>query len=149
MKTRISHFEHHAARAAQQELVALAQSVFPDFDADYLTDRLPGTSDPLLTVASHRDAWVGFKLGYRRGKCFYSWLGGVVPEHRDKGIATALMEAQHDRAKALGYQSVLTRTRSPNRAMLILNLRNGFEICGYETDPAGHAVVTQIKDLRG
>ncbi|MBK7940001.1 MAG: GNAT family N-acetyltransferase [Lewinellaceae bacterium] len=27
---------------------------------------------------------------------FYSWLGGVLPEYRRQGVATQLMQHQHD-----------------------------------------------------
>lgn len=40
---------------------------------------------------------VGFKLGYERsGEEFHSWLGGVHPEFRRRGIARRLLHLQHE-----------------------------------------------------
>lgn len=75
----------------------LCTIIFSDFDADYLTTRLPFISDPALHVARRINGdLVGFKLGYRRGPhMFYSWLGGVHPETRRHGVARELMVRQH------------------------------------------------------
>ena len=133
------------ARAAP--LAALCARVFPDFDPAYL-DRLKHVDEPLLCRALADGEPVGFKLGYRRGPAlFYSWLGGVDPDFRRRGIADALGVLQHDALAARGYGFVETRTRAANAAMLIVNLRAGFRITGYETDAKGFAVVTQRKEL--
>ncbi len=55
------------------------------------------------------------------------------------------MHAQHDHVRSLGYRSILTRTRATNRPMIILNLKCGFEIVGFEINGTGFAVVNQRK----
>ena len=131
-------------------VLALCQAIFPGFDETYLTARLATVSDPSLCRAMAGDRLVGFKLGYRRGdELFYSWLGGVRPETRGQGVARELMARQHDWAAATGYTSVETRTRASNTGMIILNLRAGFTISGFEVDRGGIAVVTQRKTLQG
>lgn len=133
------------ARAAP--LAPLCARVFPEFDAVYL-DRLAHVDEPLLCRALADGELIGFKLGYRRGTTlFYSWLGGVDPDFRRRGIADALGVLQHDTLATRGYRHVETRTRAANAAMLIVNLRAGFVITGYETDAKGLAVVTQRKKL--
>jgi GNAT superfamily N-acetyltransferase len=78
---------------------------------------------------------VGYKIGYeQRPGYFESWIGGVLPEYRRKGIATALLNAQHQWCKEAGYRFIDTQTAGDNHAMLIANLKAGFEICGTYWD---------------
>ena len=133
--------------ARSQPLAGVCARVFPDFDPAYL-DRLAHVDEPLLCRALAEEELIGFKLGYRRGAAlFYSWLGGVDPGFRRRGIADALSVLQHDALAARGFRHVETRTRAANAAMLIVNLRAGFIVTGYETDTKGFAVVTQRRTL--
>ena len=133
--------------ARTQSLAPLCARIFPGFDPAYL-DRLAHVHEPTLCRALVDAETIGFKLGYRRGDAlFYSWLGGVDPDFRRRGIADALGALQHDALPALGYRFVETRTRAANTAMLIVNLRAGFVINGYETDAKGIPVVIQRKIL--
>lgn len=139
--------EGDRARAAAK-LAAACHRIFSDFDDRYLTGRLPTICDPSLAYVSEGGNILAFKLGYRRGEfLFYSWLGGVDPAARGKGLAHRLMVAQHDWARTAGYKFIETRTRADNDPMLILNLRHGFTIRGYETDSHGVGVVTLRKTL--
>ena len=140
-------FHGEDARNQEDAVVNIATQVFSEFDGDYARSRLPHVVDPLLIVAVANSQWLGFKLGYRRGMSLYSWIGGVHPDGRRRGIAQGLMSYQHDAARKLGYQSVITRTRAVNNPMIILNLRNGFHISGFDLDEKGMAVVTQQKIL--
>ncbi|HWU94420.1 MAG TPA: hypothetical protein VN029_02410 [Sphingomonas sp.] len=137
-----------AVADAAAPLLHLCRSVFPDFTDSYLVDRLPRLDEPLLWLAIEDGSWKGFKLSYRRGDALlYSWLGGVVPELRGRGMASGLMRRQHADAAALGYRLVETRTRASNNSMILLNLRHGFHVVGFETDARGVPVVIQRKLL--
>lgn len=95
---------------------------------DALSDR-----EHLVVGAFSADALVGYKLGYRTGnrnECFYSWLGGVHPHHRRKGLARAMSRFQHSWAAERGYVYVETHTWGDNAGMLILNLQEGFQAVG-------------------
>lgn len=138
-----------SVRAIGQELAKLCAESFDRFDPAYLTGRLAHICDPCAVLA--RDgggALTGFKLGYRRGSnLFYSWLGAVHPSARRQGLASALMARQHEWASTAGYLDVETRTRALNTAMIMLNLRAGFVITGFEVDRNAIGVVTQRKRL--
>ena len=141
------HWDAPIAEAAAM-LLTLCRATLDGFDDRYLLARLAKVDDPDLWLAEAEGTPVGFKLGYRRGaELLYSWLGGVHPDWRRHGIAAALMVRQHDHALAQGYRFIETRTRAANNAMLILNLRHGFHVCGHEVDARGIAVVTQRKTL--
>jgi GNAT superfamily N-acetyltransferase len=141
--------EDEAVLALDREVLALCQAVFDELSEDYLLDRLPLLAGRALVAArDEAGRLIGFKLGYRRGgTLFYSWLGGVHPEARRRGVAQRLMAAQHQWARSRGYAQIETRTLAENRAMIIANLKGGFRITGFEVDRAGHAVVTQRADL--
>ncbi len=134
---------------AAEPLLTLCRAIFPDLSDAYLRDRLPRLADPLLWLAvGDGGEWCGFKLGYRRGgDLFYSWLGGVAPDLRGQGVASELMRLQHADAAEAGYRFIETRTRATNNPMILLNLRHGFHVAGFETDARGIAVVIQRKAL--
>ncbi len=74
---------------------------------------------------------VGFKFGYAEGAdTFYSWLGGVLPEFQNLGLASELMKQQHEWCSNKGILKILTRTRNDYVAMLRLNFNFGFKIIG-------------------
>ncbi|MCO6478484.1 MAG: GNAT family N-acetyltransferase [Phaeodactylibacter sp.] len=86
----------------------------------------------LILAAYDGDQPIGFKAGYERDGYFYSWMGGVLPEYRKKGVARALAGAQEAWAKARGYDSITFKTRNVHKAMLIFALGNGFDIIAVE-----------------
>lgn len=85
----------------------------------------------LVAVDTKKRRVVGYKFGYedRPGR-FYSWLGGVHPAYRRRGLGRALMERQHALVARSGYRTIRTITLNRHRAMLLLNLVSGFDIVG-------------------
>ncbi len=137
------------AARSPDELLELCRVAFEEFAPDYLTSRLAHVAAPALVTARFANgALAGFKLGYRRGpSLFYSWLGGVHPDARRQGVAADLMRRQHAWAQSQGYTEIETQTRATNNAMIILNLRSGFRICGYRLDHMSREIVMQLKQL--
>jgi GNAT superfamily N-acetyltransferase len=87
---------------------------------------------------------VGCKLGYeRKPGQYYSWLGGVHPDFRGQGIARELMLRQHGWCPQHGYRRIRTQTYNHWRAMLLLNLRVGFDIVGTVQGPHGLVIVLE------
>lgn len=86
----------------------------------------------LVLIAYDGDQPLGFKVGYERDGYFYSWMGGVLPAHRRKGVAKALADAQEDWAKKHNYFSITFKTRNQHKAMLLFAIGNGFDIIGFE-----------------
>ena len=96
--------------------------------------RLAGKQHIIL-IAIDGDKKVGFKVGYDKfqdGKNFYTWMGGVLPDFRKKGIADALAQQQEAWIKSKGYESVILKTRNQHRGMLIFALKNNFKIIDIE-----------------
>lgn len=85
----------------------------------------------LILIAYYKEAPIAFKVGYERESYFYSWMGGVIPAYRGCGVAKLLAKHQEDWARAMGYKSLVFKTRNQHKAMLIFALKNGFNIIGF------------------
>ena len=96
---------------------------------DFYTERLKHRLH-LALVAEKEGELLGFKVGYQSDKpdTFYSWMGGVRPEFRGKGIATSLAEEQERWAKAQGFNAVFLKTRNRFPGMIQFGVKRGFKI---------------------
>lgn len=86
--------------------------------------------DLLMLVAYVGDAPAGFKIGYRENRqTFYSAKGGVLSEHRRRGLARRMLYDMMERVRRKGYTRFAFDT-FPNRnpGMAILGLNEGFRI---------------------
>lgn len=111
-----------------------------------LVEGLNGREHLALVAYATDDQPVAYKLGYLTGnrhERFYSWLGGVHPFHRRKGLARSLLRMQHEWARERGIRTLETQTRGDNPGMLILNLQEGFHALGsvYAVDQPGVRIV--------
>lgn len=117
------------------EAVALSMQV-PEFKAPHQAEeyqkRLEGIPS-LILVAESAGKIVGFKVGYAKDEqLFYSWMGAVLPEFRQFGVAKALAIQQEEWARARGFTCIQFKTRNRLKAMLRFALGNGFDIIGVE-----------------
>ena len=115
-----------------ERLYALYQRL-PEFPAaeplDSLRRRLGERY--LALVYSDGGEDLGYKLGYALDEReFYSWLGGVMPQVRGRGVAQALLEEQEAWALAQGFKVIRVKSRNCFPAMLRLLIRNGYAIDG-------------------
>lgn len=124
------------------------QSIFEKTDLEKFDHRIDSAEKLLIVLAVSDDEIVGFKVGYQiDSNKFYSWLGGVKREFRQQGIAEQLMKRQHLWCKKNGFQTVQTKTRNWFKPMLILNLKNGFDIVDVYTDRKNEAKIILEKKL--
>jgi len=95
------------------------------FYAERLRHRLS-----LALVALVDGELAGFKVGYQSElpEQFYSWMGGVRPEFRRKGIATALAVEQERWAKEAGFRVVFFKTRNRFPGMIQFGIEQGFKV---------------------
>jgi len=112
------------------------QYQIPEFDDAYNKDQyLHRLKDKahLILIATLNDELVGFKTGYALDKkIFYSWMGGILPEYREQGIAKKLALYQENWAQAKGFSTIRFKTRNYLKSMLIFSLKNGFNITETE-----------------
>ncbi len=117
-----------------EEIVKLSK-VIPEFSDLYSIEeykkRLIGKRS-LLLVADFEGKPVGFKVGYEMSDHFYSWMGGVLPEFRRKGIAQKLADKQEEWCRENGFDKIKIKTRNKYRNMIHLLLKNGYNIIDIE-----------------
>jgi GNAT superfamily N-acetyltransferase len=134
--------------AEREAIRTIYKTIFTNIDSDKFNSRmaLPGL---FTTLAFTHDNLIAFKVGYAvESKIFYSWIGGVLPQYRGQGVAQVLMERQHNWCRQNGFEQVTTKTMNRWRNMLILNLKNGFDITSTYHDDAGELKILLTKDLR-
>lgn len=95
-------------------------------------ERLDGKKH-LILIAYDDTKPIGFKVGYEREDSFYSWMGGVLPAYRKKGIAKKLATIQEEWARTNGFQTITFRTRNRLKGMLIFAIKNNFNIIDVES----------------
>ncbi|MBT3586548.1 MAG: GNAT family N-acetyltransferase [Halobacteriovoraceae bacterium] len=134
-----------------KEIVRLEGLCFeaPQYDLDRLRHEYGNKGEALTILAIDSDGELcGYKIGYERRLChFYSWLGGVAPAYRKQGIAGQLMAQQHAYIKQNGYKNVRTQTGNEYRSMLLLNIKNGFDIIGTTINKRGLVRIILDKKL--
>ncbi|WOE75149.1 GNAT family N-acetyltransferase [Alterisphingorhabdus coralli] len=145
----LTHYQDAEVASQFSMLARLGADVLTQFDPDVLSKRFRRYSGWALHLVATQDAKpVAFKLGHAEGEsAFYSWLGGVAPDWRGHGLAAALMQAQHEWARAQGYRKVTTRTRKDNARMAQINLAAGFVETGLLTKDDGRVMRCFVKSL--
>jgi ribosomal protein S18 acetylase RimI-like enzyme len=63
---------------------------------------------------------------------FYMRNSAILPNHRRKGLYTALMYEVIERAKKMGFQVVMSRHTTTNNSIIIPKLKAGFVITALE-----------------
>lgn len=122
------------------DIVALSKQI-PEFEQATTLERLQSRLDgavSLILVAKLEGALVGYKVGYQlTEETFYSWLGGVIPEHRKHGVATLLLNYQEKWVLNSGYKQIKVKSMNRFPGMLNLLISNGYEIVGIEESVCG------------
>lgn len=129
-------FKNRVPSRVVNEIVALGKVLFKTPTSRAYVQRGVESKPNLITIVAYKDGKAcAYKIGYEQSaRRFYSWLGGVHPDHRGKGLARELMKRQHELARAAGYKTAVTHTRNEFREMLLLNIRSGFAITGTKQD---------------
>lgn len=115
-----------------EEVVALSRQVtefFQPYSEKTYEERLKDVPH-LILIAEYDGEPAGFKVGYERyhHDTFYSWMGGVLPNFRRKGIATMLADEQEKWAKNRGYTKIMFKTRNRLTNMIHFGLNREFLI---------------------
>jgi GNAT superfamily N-acetyltransferase len=117
------------------EIASLCHAVFGpnDIDLEWRLTQMPAVS--VFLLRDDAGLPIAFKAGFASAQHKYcSWLGGVHPGHRGRGLASQLMQQQHRWLAEQGYTLVETSTQRGNSAMAQLNLRHGFVVSGMRTE---------------
>jgi len=124
-----------------QEIAELSELVFspPTIDHSWRLERMPDVS---IFYARREEKLIAFKAGYAIAeRKYYSWLGAVHPDFRQRGIGTQLTRMQHNWIVEHGYSTVEASSRAENTIMAHINLTNGFIAQGTKLEPHGLQVL--------
>ncbi len=90
----------------------------------------------------HREEFVGWSWGFQdSADTYYMCNSAVFPEHRRKGLYTALLNATLERVTEMGFQRIYGRHVATNNPVIIAKLKAGFQITQFELSDAFGALV--------
>ena len=132
-----------------EDILFVYKSIFDDYKLDFFKNRIRQKEDLIIILCSQHSQLLGFKIGYRyNDTTFYSWVGGVLPESRNTGIAKQLAQLQEKGVKEKGYLKIRTKSMNRFKPMMILNLKNGFDITKTYTNDKGQIKIVFEKLLK-
>ena len=128
---------HTELTAELAEKIALLTAQISELDRaqtiESIEQRL-GNKTSLILLTYVEGELAGFKLGYQiEAHCFYSWLGGVVADFRNIGLAKSMLEYQEKWAAAQGFSRLEVKTRNQYKAMLNMLVANQYQITQVES----------------
>lgn len=130
------------------KLLELYVEFFNDADTEFFKQRISEHSKLYTILAFHDEKLIGFKIGYPYSETtFYSWIGGVHQDYRKQGVASKLAELQEIFTKKEGNKKLRTKSMNTYKPMMILNLKNGFDILNIYTNTKGQTKIVFEKDL--
>ena len=131
-----------------EELLCLYTAVFEDAQPDFFINRITNKKQVLCLIAYDKNTPVGFKIGYEYNETtFYSWVGGVLENYRKRGIAKTLALLQEKWVKENEFTKLRTKSMNQYKPMLILNIKNGFDIVQIYTNDSGQTKIVFEKEL--
>lgn len=147
------HFKSFTKLSAEllDDIIQLETKIFPKPYSKEVLEREMNSKNSLFGILVYDgDRSVAYKIGFAHSvTIFYSWIGGVHPEYRCKGVARELIHLQHKWCKNTGFEKVRTSSENEFREMMILNLREGFDIIGtYISGRASGPTIMFEKNLK-
>ena len=89
------------------------------------------------------DKFVGWSTGWQATHSAYNMLNtGILKEHQDKGIYSALLKVIIDKVRSQGFQTIVSRHNATNNRVIVPKLKAGFVITGMELSDGFGTLVT-------
>ena len=124
--------------SVHQDMINLYAEIFEDADISFFKQRIAEHQKLLSVLAYYDNQLTGFKVGYPYDEIiFYSWIGGVSEKFRQQNIATHLALLQEQWAKDYGFTKLKTKSMNRFKAMMVLNLKSGYNITKVYTNTKG------------
>ena len=142
-------FEGDLSNNLFTELLHLYNQLFEDADLEFFKTRFTTHANICSVLAFKKTQLIGFKIGYPvENNTFYSWIGGVNSEFRNIGIGKQLVTLQENFAIEKGFSVLKTKSMNRFKPMMILNLKNGFNITKVYTNTKGQTKIVFEKQLK-
>lgn len=130
--------QHTQIDADAINLVIELCSQIPEFERQYNTETLKqrlAERRCLLQLIRVEGEIAGFKLGYAIDEQkFYSWLGAVLPDYRQLGLAQQLLADQEQWALAQGFSIMEVNTYNQFTSMLKMLINHQYQIASVTND---------------
>lgn len=98
-----------------------------------ILDGFMGTPFQLRLGLFYRNEFVGWCAGHQESaETYYMRNSAILPEHRMKGLYTALLKKTISVLEDKGFQKIYSRHNSTNNAVIIPKLKAGFAITSLE-----------------
>ena len=134
--------------AVLENIIDLYTLIFNDADVEFFNTRLKQKEKSLCALAYNDNKLIGFKIGYPYDEStFYSWIGGVLPNFRQLGVAAQLAKLQENYAIENGFSRLKSKSMNKYKPMMVLNLKNGFDITEIYTNAKGQTKIVFEKKL--
>jgi predicted GNAT superfamily acetyltransferase len=131
-----------------KEMGKFYSEIFEDADLEFFKQRIIEHPQICIVLAYCNDTLIGFKIGYPYSKdTFYSWIGGVITQFRRQGVATNLAINQEEYAKTNGFTKLRTKSMNQYKQMMVLNLKNEFNIISVYANTKGQTKIVFEKLL--
>lgn len=126
----------------------LYTTVFKCSQIEFFLKRINEKQNLCSIISFESENPIGFKIGYNYNKTtFYSWVGGVLPQYRNQGIGKKLTQIQEQWAKENFYSTIRTKSMNQFKPMMILNLKNGFNIVHIYNNSSNQTKIVFEKHL--
>ena len=100
----------------------------------------------------HGEEFVGWAIGDQHtSESFYMRNSAILPEHRRRGLYSALVEQVVTTVTAMGFQKIYSRHSATNNDVIIPKLKAGFVISSLEVSDAFGVLVHLVyfpKEIR-
>ena len=120
------------------EVLAKLESQIPEFEKSYPVSRLESRlkdRESLVLVYYDEERPVAYKVGYAEtDRRFYSWIGGVLPGYRRRGIARELLHYQEDWCFGKGFSEITVWSENRYRSMVLFLIQEGYDIAAVSVD---------------
>ena len=84
-------------------------------------------------IAEKDNQIIGWSVGHQLNRSdFFMGNSAVMPEYRNQGIYTKMLDKVVNRLKQKGYQTITSKHKMSNNAILVPKLKYGFVISGFE-----------------
>jgi len=129
-------------------LLSLYKAIFEDARPEFFKQRINEKENVVSIFAFYNQKPIGFKVGYKYNKnTMYSWLGGVLKKYRKQGVAIQLAKLQENWAKQNNYSKLRTKSMNRFKSMIILNLKNNFDIKKVYSNENGQTKIIFEKNI--
>ncbi|WP_394202742.1 GNAT family N-acetyltransferase [Shewanella waksmanii] len=113
-------------------------SQIPEFERQYSAESIQqrlANQASLLQLIYVEGEIAGFKLGYAiNEQTFYSWLGAILPDYRQLGLAQQLLADQEQWAISQGFTQMEVNTYNQFTSMLKMLISHQYQVASVTLD---------------